>query len=52
MIITAKDAVKCHDVAHDLLWMHKVWILDVVAKPDTKFLEKLAEAVRHLKESI
>lgn len=52
VIITAKDAVKCHDVVHDPLWMHKVWILDVVAKPDAKFLDKLAEAVHHLKESI
>lgn len=47
VIITAKDAVKCKSFAND-----SVWILDIEAKPDTAFLEKLAEAIHHLKKSI
>ncbi|KKK75564.1 hypothetical protein LCGC14_2872450, partial [marine sediment metagenome] len=43
VIITAKDAVKCHGIAND-----KVWVLDVVAVPDTDFLNKLTDAVGRL----
>jgi tetraacyldisaccharide 4'-kinase len=47
VIITAKDAVKCTDITND-----SVWILDVTAKPDTDFLDKLTQAVHNLKESV
>ncbi|MEH6529558.1 MAG: tetraacyldisaccharide 4'-kinase, partial [Porticoccus sp.] len=47
VIITAKDAVKCTDIIND-----SVWVLDVAAKPDTDFLDKLAQAVHNLKESV
>jgi tetraacyldisaccharide 4'-kinase len=47
VIITAKDAVKCHGIAND-----KVWVLDVVAVPDTDFLNKLTDAVGRLTKSI
>ena len=47
VIITAKDAVKCTDIIND-----NVWVLDVSAKPDTDFLDKLTQAVHNLKESV
>jgi tetraacyldisaccharide 4'-kinase len=46
VIITAKDAVKCHGIANDT-----VWVLDVVAVPDTDFLNKLTDAVGRLIKS-
>ena len=36
VIITAKDAVKCPQLKND-----KVWVLDVIAKPDELFLDEL-----------
>lgn len=44
VIITAKDAVKCMDVSND-----NVWVLDVIAKPETEFLDKLANQVSALR---
>jgi tetraacyldisaccharide 4'-kinase len=52
VIITAKDAVKYLHKDNEPPWMHRVWVLDVAAKTDTVFLEKLTETVHHLKESI
>ncbi|MBQ0712111.1 MAG: tetraacyldisaccharide 4'-kinase [Porticoccus sp.] len=46
VIITAKDAVKCHGIAND-----KVWVLDVVAVPEPAFLNKLTDAVGRLTKS-
>lgn len=47
VIITAKDAVKCGEVSND-----NVWVLDVMAKPEAEFLEKLANQVVSLKAKI
>jgi len=47
VIITAKDAVKCDGIAND-----KVWVLDVVAVPDTTFLNKLTDAVGRLTKRV
>ena len=51
VIITAKDAVKCANIANDPLLIDKVWILDVKALPDTEFLKKLTDRVSNLKFS-
>lgn len=47
VIITAKDAVKCVDVSND-----NVWVLDVMAKPEAEFLDKLANQVASLKAKV
>ncbi len=47
VIITAKDAVKCHGLAHD-----NVWVLDITAVPEAEFLEKLTDRVSHLNKTI
>jgi tetraacyldisaccharide 4'-kinase len=49
VIITAKDAVKCANIANDPLLIDKIWILDVKALPDTAFLKKLTDRVSDLK---
>ena len=51
VIITAKDAVKCNGFNDDSN-CDGVWILDVAAKPDSEFLDKLTHAVHNLKESV
>ncbi len=51
VIITAKDAVKCKGFSHDTNY-DGVWVLEVAAKPDTEFLDKLTHAVHNLKESV
>ena len=47
VIITAKDAVKCAEVSSD-----NVWVLDVMAKPEAEFLDKLAHQVVSLKAKV
>ena len=47
VIITAKDAVKCTDVSND-----NVWVLDVMAKPEAEFLDKLVNQVVSLKVKV
>lgn len=44
VIITAKDAVKCLEVSND-----NVWVLDVTAKPETEFLDKLVNQISDLR---
>ncbi len=47
VIITAKDAVKCHGLAND-----NVWVLDISAVPEAEFLEKLNDRVSHMNKTI
>ena len=44
VIITAKDAVKCVGVSND-----NVWVLDVMANPETEFLDKLTNQISDLR---